>query len=144
MLAPAALASALVLLPTFVYGLSHWSPSPARTARPLTAALVDKLRNVVPAADIVYADPESSYEIAAAAPVYICVAPPGHVADTEQNLPYVRRDQWLVFKRTGDLAIPKRCGARWLLIDRERSDVAPDLPIAYRDDRYVLYSIPRA
>ena len=33
----AALASALVLLPTFVYGLSHWSPSPARTARPLTA-----------------------------------------------------------------------------------------------------------
>ena len=90
----AALASALVLLPTFVYGLSHWSPSPARTARPLTPALVEKLRTVVPKADIVYSDPESSYEVAAAAPVYVCVAPPGHVADTEQNPPYVRRDQW--------------------------------------------------
>ena len=61
----------------------------------------------MPAADIVYSDPESSYEIAAAAPVYICVAPPGHVADTEQNQPYVRRDQWRLFNRTGDLAIPQ-------------------------------------
>ena len=140
----AALASALVLLPTFVYGLSHWSPSPVRTARPLTAALVEKLRTVVPAADIVYADPDSSYEIAAAAPVYICVAPPGHVADTEQNRPYVRRDQWRLFNRTGDLAIPEGCAARWLLIDREVSTLAPNLPIVYRDARYVLYSIPRA
>ncbi len=32
----AALASALLLLPTFVYGLSHWSTSTARTASPLT------------------------------------------------------------------------------------------------------------
>ncbi len=139
----AALASALVLLPTFVYGLSHWSPSPVRTARPLTPALVEKLRTVVPKADIVYSDPESSYEVAAAAPVYICVAPPGHVADTVQNSPYRRRDQWLDFKTSGDLGIPKRCGARWLLIDRERSDLAPKLPIVYRDGRYVLYSIPR-
>jgi hypothetical protein len=139
----AALASALVLLPTFVYGLSHWSPSPARTARPLTAGLVEKLRTIVPAADIVYADPESSYEIAAAAPVYICVAPPGHVADTEQNRPYMRRDQWLVFNKSGDLAIPERCGASWLVIDRERSALAPRLPIVYRDGRYVLYRVPR-
>ena len=139
----AALASALVLLPTFVYGLAHWSPSPARTARPLTAGLVEKLRTVVPAADIVYSDPESSYEIAAAAPVYICVAPPGHVADTEQNRPYLRRDQWRLFNKTGDLAIPDRCHARWLVIDREVSTLTPKLPIVYRDARYVLYSIPR-
>ena len=102
-----------------------------------------KLRTVVPAADIVYSDPESSYEIAAAAPVYICVAPPGHVADTKQNQPYVRRDQWRFFNRTGDLAIPERCGARWLLIDRERSQLSPRscrLSIAMLD--IVLYSAP--
>jgi len=116
---------------------------PARTARPLSPALVAKLRTVVPAADIVYADPESSYEVAAAAPVYVCVAPPGHVADTEQNQPYIRRDQWRLFNRTGDLSIPRRCHARWLLIDRGASTIAPNLPIVYRDARYVLYSIPR-
>ena len=141
----AALASALVLLPTFVYGLSHWSPSPARTARPLTPALVEKLRTVVPKADIVYSDPESSYEIAAAAPVYICVAPPGSRGrHRSRTSPYVRRDQWLPTSTApATSAIPKRCGARWLLIDRERSHLAPKLPIVYRDARYVLYSIPR-
>ena len=101
------------------------------------------MRAVVPAADIVYSDPESSYEIAAVAPVYICVAPPGHVADTVQNSPYPRRKRWLVFNKSGDLGIPERCGARWLLIDREVSTLAPNLPIVYRDARYVLYSIPR-
>ena len=140
----AALASALVLLPTFVYGLSHWSPSPVRTARPLTPALVEKLRTVVPKADIVYSDPESSYEIAAAAPVYICVAPPGHVADTDAEPP-VRpaRPVARLQQDAATSAIPRRCGATWLLIDRERSDLAPKLPIVYRDARYVLYSIPR-
>jgi hypothetical protein len=139
----AALASAVLLLPTFVYGLSHWSPSAARTASSLTPTLVDKLRTIVPAGDIVYSDPESSYEVAAAAPVYICNAPPGHVADTEQNRPYVRRAQWTDFNKTGELAIPRRCGASWLLIDHKRSDVSPRLPIVYGDARYVLYRIPR-
>jgi hypothetical protein len=106
--------------------------------------MVEKLRTAIPKADIVYSDPESSYEVAAAAPVYLCVAPPGHVADTVQNDPYGRRDRWRDFNRSGDLAIPRRCGARWLLIDRERSDLAPNLPIVYRDARYVLYSLPRA
>ena len=66
-----------------------------------------------------------------------------HVADTEQNQPYVRRDRWRLFDRTGDLAIPRGCHARWLLIDREVSTIAPNLPIVYRDARYVLYSVPR-
>ncbi len=42
--------------------------------------------------DVVYADLESSYRIAAFAPVYVCNAPPGHVADTKKNRPYERRD----------------------------------------------------
>ena len=118
----AALASALILLPTFVAGLADWSPSPARSASPLTPGLVQFLRKSVPAGDVVYSDLESSYRIAAAAPVYICNAPPGHVADTKRNRPYVRRAQWRRFNRTGELGIPKRCGAAWLVIDRDRFD----------------------
>ena len=140
--ATAALASALVLLPTFVAGLADWSPSPDRRASPLTPGLVQFLRNSVPSGDVVYSDLESSYRIAAAAPVYVCNAPPGHVADTKRNRPYVRRAQWRRFNRTGELGIPKRCGAAWLVIDRDRFATAPDLRVVYRDGRYVVYGIP--
>ena len=139
----AALASTLVLLPTFVSGLADWSSSPERRASPLTPGLVEFLRNTVPAGDIVYADLESSYGIAAAAPVYICNAPPSHVADTRRNRPYVRRAQWLRFNRTGELGIPKRCGATWLVIDRDRFSTKPDLAVGYRDGRYVVYRLRR-
>jgi hypothetical protein len=139
----AAVASALLLLPTFLHGLSEWSPSQARTASPLTPGLVEALREKVPVAAVVYSDLESSYRIAAAAPVYVCNAPPGHVADTKRNRPYQRRDEWRRFNSTGDLAIPKRCGASWLVIDSRRFDTRPELPVAYRDGRYVLYRIPQ-
>jgi hypothetical protein len=138
----ALLASALLLLPTYAYGLSHWSTSTVRTASPLTPGLVHVLRTRVPAGAIVYSDPETSYQVAAAAPVYICNAPPGHVADTKKNHPYQRRDQWLVFKRTGDLSIPRSCGATWLLIDTKQSHARPLLPVVHREGRYVLYRLP--
>jgi hypothetical protein len=138
----AALASALLLLPTFAYGLSHWSTSGARAASPLSAGLARALRATVPAGAIVYSDPESGYQAAAVAPVYLCNAPPGHVADTVKNHPYERRDQWLLFQKTGDLQIPRACDATWLLIDRERSEARPDLPVAYRDARFTLYRLP--
>jgi Family of unknown function (DUF6541) len=139
--ARAAVASALLLLPTYLHGLSAWSASSARPAGPLTPGLVAALRTTVPLSAIVYADLESSYRIAAAAPVYICNAPPGHVADTTRNHPYVRRDDWRRFNRTGDLGIPRRCGATWLVIDRQRFDTRPRLPVAYRDGRYTLYRL---
>ena len=139
----AAVASALLLLPAFAHGLSEWSPSAKRRPSPLTPGLVDALRRTVPAGDIVYSDLESSYRIAAAAPVYICNAPPGHVADTKRNHPYVRRAQWRRFNRTGELGIPKRCGATWLVIDRDRFDTRPELSVAYRDGRYTLYRSSR-
>ena len=138
----AALASALILLPTFVAGLADWSASPARTASPLTPGLVQFLRNRLPPGDVVYADLESSYRIGAAAPVFICNAPPGHVADTKRNRPYVRRAQWRQFNRTGELGIPKRCGAAWLVIDRDRFTTDPGLKVVYRDGRYVVYEVP--
>jgi hypothetical protein len=139
----AALASALLLVPTFVSGLTHWSPSAERSPSPLTSGLVHVLRTSVPVGAIVYSDLESSYRIAAAAPVFVCNGPPGHVADTRRNRPYVRREEWRRFNRTGDLRIPRSCGATWLVIDRDRFDTRPPLPVAYRDGRYTLYRIPR-
>ena len=131
--------SALLLVPTFVHGFSEWTASSARPPSPLTPGLVDALRTTVPTGAIVFADLESSYRIAAAAPVYVCNAPPGHVADTKRNRPYERRDDWRRFNRTGDLAIPRRCGATWLVIDKSRFDTRPELPVVHRDGRYILY-----
>jgi hypothetical protein len=138
---PAGLATALFLLPVALHGLWNWSPSEARTPNPLTPGLVEALRDEVATAAVVYSDPETSYRIAAAAPVYVAVAPPGHVADTKENRPYERRDDVRRFLRTGDLAIPRRYGAAWLVVDARRSDLHPSLPVAYRDGRYTLYRL---
>jgi len=139
----AGLAAVAFLVPVLVHGLAHWSPIEAGDAYALTPGLVHALRSDVPAGDAVYSNLETSYRIAAAAPVYICNAPPGHVANTTQNRPYERRSELRRFLRTGDLAIPRRCGARWLLIDEKRFPRRFDLPVAYRDSRYVLYRLPR-
>ena len=121
---------------------ANWSPSEARTASPLTPGLVEALRDDVPEGAIVYSDLETSYRIAAEAPVYIAAAPPGHVADTEENRPYERRAENIRFFRTGDVAIPRRAGARWLVLDRKRFDIVPQLDSVYRDSRYTLYVVP--
>jgi hypothetical protein len=135
----AGLAALLFLLPVFVHGFANWSPSAARPPSPLTPGLVSALRAVVPAGDTVYSDPETSYRMAAYAPVYICVAPPGHVADTKANRPRERVVEFRRFAASGDLAIPRACGARWLVVDRSRFGrprTAP--PPVYRDARYEL------
>jgi len=137
----AALASVLLLFPTFVHGLTHWSPSPARRDDPLSPGLVSALRTVVPRGAIVYSTPEASYRIAAAAPVYVCVASPGHVADTEDNRPRERVRAFRRFVATGDLAIPRACGARWLVVDRDRFELEPKLQVVHRDPRWVLFRL---
>ena len=138
----AAWAAALFVLPVAVHAAANWSPSDARAASPLTAGLLDALRANVRHGDVVYSDPETSYEIAARVPVYIAVAPPGHVADTEKNRPYERRDEALRFFGTGDAEIVRRAGADWLVVDRKRSRVVPQLDSVYRDGRYTLYVVP--
>jgi hypothetical protein len=138
----AALASALLLVPTYVHGLTHWSPSPARRPNPLSPGLIAAVRAKVPAGAVVYGDPEASYRIGAFAPVRICVAPPGHVADTVENRPRARVDEFRRFARTGNIVIPHACGATWLVVDRDRfPQLSFDLPAAYRDDRWVLYRL---
>jgi hypothetical protein len=138
---PAGIAAALFLLPIVVHGLSNWSPNEARRPNPLTPGLVEALRDQVAEGEVVWGDLESSYRIAAAAPVFIAVAPPGHVADTVDNRPFERREDFREFARTGDLSIPRRYGASWLLVDRDRYDLSFDLPVAYRDGRYTLYRL---
>jgi hypothetical protein len=95
----------------------------------------------VPERAVVFSDLETSYRVAAYAPVYVAAAPPAHVADTEDNRPYVRREDVIEFFRTGNVAIPRRYGAEWLIVDGKRFDVQPDLPVAYRDARFTLYRL---
>ena len=135
-------AAALFVLPVGVHAAANWNPSDARPPSPLTAGLLETLRENVPDGDVVYSDPETSYQIAAFAPVYIEVAPPGHVADTEENRPYERRDEAQRFFATGDAEIPRQAGADWLVVDRDRFEIAPDLDSVYRDERFTLYVVP--
>jgi len=138
----AALASALLLLPTYAHGLTHWSPSGARRASPLPPGLVAVVRNDVPVGASVYSSPEASFRLGAVAPIRVCVNPPGHVADTVANRPRERVREFRRFVRTGDLAIPRACGATWLLVDRDRfPHLAPDLPVVFSGERWTLYRL---
>ena len=138
----AALASVLLLVPAYAHGLTHWSSSESRRASPLSPGLVAVVRDDVPVGAIVYSSPEASYRLGAVAPVRVCVNSPGHVADTVANRPRERVREFRRFVRTGDLAIPRACGATWLLVDRDRfPQLAPDLPVAFRDERWVLYRL---
>jgi hypothetical protein len=91
---------------------------------------------------VVFSDPETSFRLAAFAPVYVASAPPGHVADTEKNRPYARARDARRFMRTGDVDIPVKYGAGYVVLDRLRTKLVLDLPVVYRDDRFTLYSIP--
>jgi len=136
----AALAAALFIIPVGYHGLREWH-SPPGPRLPLTPGLVEALRDEVPEGATVFSDLETSYRIAAMAPVYVAAAPPAHVADTEENRPYARRRDVLRFFRTGRLEIPRSYGARWLVIDRRRSLLRPALRVVHADDRYLLYQL---
>ena len=136
------MAAVLFVLPLAVHAAWNWSPSPGRLPNPLTPGLIQALREDVPAGVTVYSDLETSYRIAAYAPVYIAAAPPSHVADTEENRPYERRQENIRFFRTGDVAIPRAAGAGWLVVDRDRFQITPQADSVYRDERYTLYVLP--
>jgi hypothetical protein len=134
----AALVAAAFVVPIAVYGFSHWSEKAAGPGQ-LTRGLVHALQ-AVPHGSIVFSDDATSYRVAAAAPVYVAAALPGHVADTKANRPYARREDTRSFGRTGDLAIVRRYKADFLLVRRDRWKLDP-LPLKriYADRSYVLY-----
>jgi hypothetical protein len=135
-------AAVLFVLPLLIDAIGQWSPSQARRPNPLTPGLVQALREQLPAGAIVFSDLETSYRIGAVAPLYVAAGPPAHVADTEQNRPYRRREDVQRFFDTGDLSIPRSYDAGWLVVDRERFALQPDLPAVYDRGRYALYRLP--
>ena len=137
----ASLAAAAFLIPVFGGGLLDWRrPDPPEIAT-LTPGLVAAVRDEVAPGTIVFSDSETSFRLAAFAPVFIAVAPPGHVADTEENRPYERASDARRFFRTGDLAIPRGYGAEYVVVDGLRSQRAFDLPVVYSDDRFTVYRL---
>jgi hypothetical protein len=137
-----AAAVALFCLPVVVDGFRHWSPAAGHDPHALTPGLLHALRTTVPERAIVFADLETSYRIGAYAPVYVAAAPPAHVADTTANRPYSRRISVIRFFSTGDLAIPVRYHARWLVVDKRRFPIRPSWPPVYSDERFALYHRP--
>ncbi len=139
----AGLAVLLFVLPVAVHGFRAWRPAETSDPSGLTPGLLHALRTKVPERAVVFSDLETSYRIAAFAPVYVAAGPPAHVADTKANRPYARRISVIRFFRTGDLAIPRRFGAGWLVVDRRRfTDSSPSWPLVYSDDRFALYHRP--
>jgi hypothetical protein len=138
---PAA-AAALFVLPVAWHATRTWTPSEARRPSPLTPALVETLRRDVPERTVVFSDLETSYRVAAFAPLYVAAGPPAHVADTDENRPYERRQDVIAFFASGDLTIPRRYGAEYLIVDGQRfGEVRPDLPVVHEDERYTLYRL---
>jgi hypothetical protein len=122
-----------------VHGFRDWTPAAARDPHALTPGLLHALRSQVPERAVVFSDLETSYRIAAFAPVYVAGAPPAHVADTTANRPYSRRFSINRFFGTGDLAILARFHANWLVVDKTRFHLRPPWQLVYEDARYALY-----
>jgi hypothetical protein len=135
----AALAAAAFLVPVFGGGLLDLRPPPPPALATLSDGLVRAVRDDVRPGQVVFSDPETSFRLAAFAPVYIASAPPGNVADTEKNRPYQRARDARRFLRTGDLSIPEEYGAEYVVLDRLRTKLQLDLPVLYRDERFTLY-----
>jgi hypothetical protein len=134
-----ALAAALFVLPVAWHGLARLDPP--RQGRQLPAGLVRALRDDVPRGAVVFGDTETSFLVAAEAPVYLAAAPPPHVADTTRNRPYDRARDMHRFLRHGGLAIPRRYGAQWILLDRHRTHMRLHLRKVWADARYALYRL---
>jgi hypothetical protein len=135
----------LFAIPVAVHGVMHWTPSETRDPYAPTPGLLQALNRQVPKRAIVFSDLETSYRISAYAPVYVASAPPAHVADTKANAPYARRRATNRYFATGDIRIPLRFGASWIVINRRRFDTRPPWRLVYEDARFALYHrrVPR-
>jgi hypothetical protein len=127
-----------------VHGFAHWHAAVQTDADALTPGLVHYLRTDVPRGAVVFADLETSYRISGYVPVYVCNAPPAHVADTNANRPRERRAAWLAFLRTGSLAIPRRYHAGWIVLRHSepvaRVEAQGASPV-YRDAHFIVLEL---
>lgn len=102
-------------LPVFVHGVWHWTPGQRSDPQALSPRLVHNLRTKVPKGSIVIAPLETSYRVAAVAPLYIVGAPVTHVAATTANKPYVRAKDIQHWVLTNDPAIARKYHATWAI-----------------------------
>jgi hypothetical protein len=135
----AALAAVLFVFPVGVHAATHWTTPKRDLSKNLPPALLQELRARTNERDIVFSDADTSYQIAAYLPVYVADAPPPHVADTTENRPYERYDDAVEFLKTGDLTIPRRYGADWIVINRDRNKTPMQQPPVWTDGKYALY-----
>jgi hypothetical protein len=137
-------------LPLAIVGLADLQSDP-KDPEALSPGLVAAIREHVPAKATVLAPLDTSYRIAAYAPVYVAAAPPAHVANTARNQPYARRRNAIRFFYRDDLPAAEKtrilriADATWLVVDRH--DKVPryvdSLPApVYSDGRYDLYRLP--
>ena len=106
----------LFVLPVAVHSFLHWSPLNTTDPSALSPSLLAQVKRL-PNGAVVIASPDTSYEIAAAAPVYVVAAPAAHVANTRANDPTVRVAQVEHWLATGDPSIPRRYGATWAVVN---------------------------
>jgi hypothetical protein len=135
----AGLAAILFVLPVGVHAAMHWTTPEHDTSRAVTPGLLQALRARTNERDVVFSDADTSYQIAAYLPVYVASAPPAHVADTTENRPYERFDDAKLFLKTGDLSIPRRYGADWVVVNRRRFLTPLHQAPVYEDEQYALY-----
>jgi hypothetical protein len=152
--APARLAVATILalaVPLAVVGLTAFERD-AKDPKALPAPLVELVRSQVPARGVVFADLETGYRLAAAAPVTIVAQPAGYGASTAVADVAERRRDVIAFFHGDGLSyldrgdILSRHWALWLLVDHDRPSPGylrflPD-PV-YDDGRYAFYDLRR-
>ena len=125
-------AAACVLFVVPMAVTSGWErPKPHQE---LTAELRTALDRSTKPGDIVLSDPETSYWIAAYAPVYVAVSAPTHVGDTKANRPYERVEAWEDFLRSESFPDPYD----WVVLDARRARQLACAPQVFSDGRYTL------
>jgi hypothetical protein len=112
-------------VPVLVHGLWHWSPASPVDAGALSPRLVHNLRTKVPKGAIVIAPIQTSYRVAADAPVYVVAAPLSHVANTKANRPVERFRAVRHWVLTDDRAVPAHYGATWQIRNGRLARVEP-------------------
>ena len=145
-----AIVATAFLLPIAVGGLAEVQRTETFDRHGLTPGLVAALGRL-DAGDVVFAPVETSYRVAAFANVYVAATPPPHAADTEENRPYERqRDVILFFSPQSNLTDDDRrrmladYDAGWVLIDKQASrppEFLRAVEPGYEDGRYELLPV---
>lgn len=136
-----ALAAVLFVLPVGAHAATNWNTPARDTTHDLSPGLLAALKSRTTPGQVVFSDADTSYRIGAFLPVYVANDPPAHVADTTENRPYERYQDAREFFKTGDLSIPRRYGAQWIVINTNRNRTPMTIQPVWQDAKYSLYRL---